>query len=171
MKTIIIRKLTLEDESAFLYAMKSSAALHDPWMSSPKTSEEFAVFFQRFQQPNQISFLACAEDNDIIGVFNLSEIVRGIFQNAYLGFCVMIDYASQGYMSQALKQILEIAFVELGLHRLEANIQPTNMKSINLVKHNGFRREGYSSRYLQINEVWCDFERWAMTLEDWLEIK
>ncbi len=59
------------------------------------------------------------------------------------------------------------AFEELGLHRLEANIQPDNLKSINLVKNNGFKKEGVSPRYLKINGEWRDHERWAITYEDW----
>ncbi len=77
---------------------------------------------------------------NITGVFNLSEIVRGYFQNAYLGFYAVADYAGKGYMSAGLKLVLQDAFENLKLHRLEANIQPGNIRSINLVKNNGFRK-------------------------------
>ena len=66
-----------------------------------------------------------------------------------------------------LKLVLAYAFEELKLHRLEANIQPNNAPSIRLVKANRFRKEGYSERYLNINGEWRDFERWAITYEDW----
>ena len=69
----------------------------------------------------------------------------------------------------ALKLVMNKAFTELGLHRLEANIQPDNNDSIILVKHNGFRKEGFSPRYLRINDKWSDHERWAITKEDWLQ--
>ena len=58
------------------------------------------------------------------------------------------------------------AFGDLGLHRVEANIQPGNAASIALVKGAGFRLEGVSPRYLKIGGVWCDHERWAMTVEE-----
>lgn len=54
------------------------------------------------------------------------------------------------------------------LHRLEANIQPENMQSIRLVKNNGFRYEGFSPRYLKINDEWRGHEHWAITAEDYI---
>ena len=65
---------------------------------------------------------------------------------------------------------LNAFFNELGLHRIEANIQSENTRSINLVKNNGFRYEGYSPHYLKINEVWQGHEHWAMTNEDFLQL-
>lgn len=170
MKKLILRQLQLDDQDEFLSAMKRSQSLHSPWMTAPLTSDEFINFYKRFDQINQICFLLVDDANQIVGIFNLNEIVRGIFQNAYLGYSAIADFAGQGYMSQGLKLLLEKTFTELGLHRLEANIQPDNIQSINLVKHNGFRKEGLSKRYLKINGIWKDFERWAITYEDWIEL-
>ncbi|VVC77258.1 hypothetical protein AQUSIP_25850 [Aquicella siphonis] len=169
--TISIREPNRSDESAFLDAMHRSEKLHTPWVRAPLTSEEFRDYVNRYQQPNQKSYLVCGRDDQIMGVFNLSEIVRGLFQNAYLGFYAVADYAGKGHMSAGLKQVLEKTFGELGLHRLEANIQPDNSASVQLVKANGFRKEGYSPRYLKIGGQWRDHERWAMTIEDWMEMR
>src|SRR3990167_1714067 len=166
MKTLTIREPTLEDEDAFIVAMQRSQDLHRPWVKPPQTPQEFSDYFQRNQQSNQKSFLVCDLSGNIVGVFNVSEIVRGFFQNAYLGFYVVADYDGQGYMSAGLKLVLQKIFNDMELHRLEANIQPDNIRSINLVKNNGFRKEGYSPRYLKINNEWRDHERWAVTLED-----
>lgn len=156
-----------EDETAFLEAMIGSEKLHQPWVQPPITSQQFHNYLARYDQPNQISYLVCEGDN-IIGVFNLNEIVTGAFQNAFLGFYAIETYAGRGYMSLGLQLILQEAFTSLGLHRLEANIQPQNLNSLKLVKANGFRKEGYSPNYLKINDVWRDHERWAITCEDWL---
>ena len=72
-----------------------------------------------------------------------------------------------GYMTEALQLALHYAFKSLRLHRLEANIQPSNAASIALVKRAGFVLEGYSERYLKVCGRWRDHERWAITAERW----
>jgi RimJ/RimL family protein N-acetyltransferase len=163
---IIIREPNKDDKEAFLRAMNSSQLLHRPWVNAPLTENDFDEYLRRSQLPNQKSFLVCAQVNKIAGVFNVSEIVRGLFQNAYLGFYAVAEYAGQGYMSAGLKLVLAYVFTEMQLHRLEANIQPANSRSIQLVQSNGFRYEGYSPHYLKINNQWCGHERWAITKED-----
>jgi RimJ/RimL family protein N-acetyltransferase len=166
-QTVFIREPTLKDQSQFLSAMEKSQKLHDPWVKSPQTAQEFSDYIQRYQQNNQKSYVVYNDADSIVGVFNVSEIVRGFFQSAYLGFYAVSDYAGQGYMSAGLKVVLQHVFEVLKLHRGEANIQPENARSIHLVKNNGFRKEGYSIGYLKINGEWRDHERWAITVEDW----
>jgi len=74
-----------------------------------------------------------------------------------------------GSYIQGLKLVLNEIFLYLKLHRIEAKIQPNNLKSINLVKANKFAREGYSKNYLQVDRVWRDHERWALTYEHWIK--
>ena len=167
MPTVFIREPKIEDKNAFLQAMHRSRTLHYPWVHSPQTEEEFHHYLQRYQQDNQKSFLVCDPSGHIAGVFNVNEIVRGLFQSAYLGFYASADYAGKGYMSEGLNLVLKKAFTEMSLHRLEANIQPDNTRSILLVQSKHFRQEGYSPRYLKINGEWRDHERWAITYEDW----
>lgn len=164
---LILRESTLQDETAFLAMTQQSQAFHHPWIKAPLTHDEFADYIRRYQQANQKSFLVCSPENNIIGVFNVSEIVYGCFQSAYLGFYVSRDYAGKGLMSEGLELLLKKAFIDLSLHRLEANIQPKNTSSILLIQRNGFRKEGFSPRYLKIDSEWRDHERWALTIEDW----
>jgi [ribosomal protein S5]-alanine N-acetyltransferase len=70
-------------------------------------------------------------------------------------------------MTEALPLALRHAFQTLELHRVEANIMPTNRSSLALVTRANFRREGYSPRYLKIAGRWRDHERWALLAEDW----
>jgi [ribosomal protein S5]-alanine N-acetyltransferase len=63
--------------------------------------------------------------------------------------------------------VLAESFGRLGLHRVEANIQPDNAASIALVRRCGFEREGFSPRYLRIGGAWKDHERWAIRSETW----
>ncbi len=101
-------------------------------------------------------------DPVIVGVINLNNIVRGSFLNASLGYYAGLPYAGQGYMTSGLKAAVRFAFDGLGLHRLEANIQPNNAPSINLVKRCGFVNEGFSPNFLYIAGAWRDHERWAI---------
>lgn len=165
--TLILREPRLEDETAFLAMTQQSQVFHHPWVKAPLTHNEFVEYIQRYQQANQKSFLVCSPENSLVGVFNINEIVYGCFQSAYLGFYVSKDYAGKGWMNDGLKLLLNKAFFDLSLHRLEANIQPKNTSSIWLVQSNGFRKEGFSSRYLKIDNEWRDHERWALTIEDW----
>lgn len=168
LKNITIRELAFEDKETFLKAMLSSQSLHHPWVEHPKTSKTFDEYWQRFQQLNHKSYLICDELDNIVGVFNVSEIVQGAFQNAFLGFYGIKAYTGKGYMSVGLKLVQKKIFEELELHRLEANIQPENTRSIQLVKSNGFRYEGFSPRYLKINGEWRGHEHWAITAEEYI---
>ncbi len=165
---LIIREPIIEDQDAFVSAMQASQGLHFPWVSPPNTPADFEKYIQRSQQPNQKSFLACDFLGNIIGVFNISEIVHGAFQSAYLGYYAVVPFVGKGLMSQALKLVLSEIFEKMHLHRVEANIQPENTQSIQLVQSNGFSKEGLSPRYLHIHGAWRDHERWALTLEDWI---
>lgn len=164
---LYIREPTSQDKDHFIKAMQESQDFHSPWVSAPYTSDQFDNFLSHSQKTNQKSLLLLDSRDNILGVFNINEIVKGVFQSAYLGFYAVCAHAGKGNMSQGLKLVLAYAFNELNLHRLEANIQPDNLVSINLVKNNGFRKEGFSPRYLFIDGQWRDHERWAITLEDY----
>jgi ribosomal-protein-alanine N-acetyltransferase len=99
-------------------------------------------------------------------VINVNEIVRGAFRSAYLGYYAFLPHVGHGYMSEALALALRWAFGALRLHRVEANIQLGNSASRALVRRLGFRREGFSPRYLKVAGRWRDHERWALLAED-----
>ena len=98
---------------------------------------------------------------------NVNNIVRGGFQSGYLGYGAFASHAGRGLMTDGLRAVLSVAFGDLGLHRLEANIQPGNDRSIGLVRRLGFEKEGFSRRYLKIDGDWRDHERWARLGDDW----
>jgi ribosomal-protein-alanine N-acetyltransferase len=69
-------------------------------------------------------------------------------------------------MTEGMDGVLRHAFKTLKLHRVEANVQPGNTGSIALLERSGFRREGFSPRYLKVAGRWRDHERWAILAED-----
>lgn len=107
------------------------------------------------------------EGRELVGQVSLGAITRGPLQSAYMGYWIGARHTGQGYMGEAIELTLQHAFRTLGLHRVEANIQPHNEPSRAVVRRNGLRQEGYSPRYLQIDGEWADHERWAITVEDW----
>jgi ribosomal-protein-alanine N-acetyltransferase len=164
---VIVRAPTPADRGAFLAAMRSSRRLHSPWLPVA-TDQSFDRLLRCVQDERYEPGLVCRiEDGAIVGFINMNEIVRGLFQSAYLGYAAVAAYAGQGYMREGLEVVMTRAFTELGLHRLEANIQPANQASIALVRGAGFVREGFSECYLKIGGRWRDHERWAIRVEQW----
>jgi ribosomal-protein-alanine N-acetyltransferase len=167
---IIIRPPNLEDCEAFLKAVQRSTALHHPYIYPPDTAEAFKQYVNRLTRSEYVGRLVCLrQSGEIAGVINLNDIIRGSFQSASLGYYAFVPFAGQGLMREGLQLMLQYAFQELQLHRIEANIQPENTASIALVKQCGFSKEGFSKRYLKIGGDWRDHERWALVVEDWEE--
>lgn len=142
-----------------------------PWIDLPDDDDVQAVFQRTLEQAQDARFeklwVVAREGGALLGVLNLNEIVRGVFCSAYLGYWISGAHARQGLMREAVALGLGYAFGPLGLHRLEANIQPGNEASKALVRGLGFVQEGFSERYLKIGGQWCDHERWAITVERW----
>lgn len=170
MKTsrVWIRQPVKSDWAMLLDLHRRSQNLHTPWAFPPLTEEGCKDYIERCQRANFEGFLICHRQNlDVIGVANLSQIFYGAFQTAYLGYYADVKWVRQGLMREGLSLVLKHAFGRLKLHRLEANIQPNNYTSIAFVKRLGFRKEGLSPRHLKLNDMWCDHERWALSIEDW----
>jgi ribosomal-protein-alanine N-acetyltransferase len=150
--------------------MAASRSLHRPWSSPPTDLESFASLAARAEHDDYDLQLVCLRNGGaIVGYFALSQIFRGAFHNAYLGYDGSDPYAGRGHMREGLELMLRHAFRAQRLHRVEANIQPGNQASRALVEGAGFRLEGFSPRYLKIGGRWRDHERWALTVEDWQE--
>jgi ribosomal-protein-alanine N-acetyltransferase len=165
---VILRRPVAADEEEFLSMVWRSRELHHPYVHPPSNSREFRSFLERVARPNVEAHLVCLGDNGAIaGVFNVSDIVRGPFQSANLGYYVAVPYQGQGIMSEGLRLVLRQVFTRYKLHRLEANVQPNNTASLELVKRNGFRHEGFSPRMLKIGGRWRDHLRFEILAEDW----
>ncbi len=148
---------------AFALAARRSKGLHRAWVHPPTEPEQAAELARKRKGPTDYGFVIHECDSTAVaGYIEITNIVRGLFQSAYLGYYMFSGYERRGYMKWALGVIVQRAWEELKLHRLEANIQPGNTASIALVETLGFRKEGYSPAYLKIGGRWCDHERWAI---------
>jgi ribosomal-protein-alanine N-acetyltransferase len=108
-------------------------------------------------------------EGELAGEINLSAIQRGPFQNAYVGYWIDEKHAGNGYMPEALVVLARFAFDELHLHRIQVAIIPRNSASRRVVEKLDLREEGIAERYLEINGVWEDHVRYALTVEEWDE--
>lgn len=90
------------------------------------------------------------------GVVSLSRIQRGPEQTAILGYGIAKTLEGRGLMSEAVRAVVQFAFEDLDLHRIEASFAPTNERSAALLKACGFKIEGTLRGSLLINGQWCD---------------
>jgi ribosomal-protein-alanine N-acetyltransferase len=104
---------------------------------------------------------------ELVGYVNLNAVVRGVFQNAYLGYAVAESANGRGYATAAVREAVRIAFEELGLHRVQAAVIPRNGASVRVLEKVGFRREGLAERYLSIAGVWEDHLLFAVTSDEY----
>jgi ribosomal-protein-alanine N-acetyltransferase len=115
------------------------------------------------------AFLMFEADSDrLVGGLTLSNVRRGVTQSAMLGYWLGVRFVGQGHMTAAVRAVLPYAFEQLRLHRVEAAVQPTNGRSVGVLRRAGFAEEGLARRYLKINGVWQDHLLFAILAEDWM---
>ena len=168
-KAVYLRRPVRGDVEEFLSLVSASIRLHRPWIYPPSSEHAFNSYVDRASSSDRFlgCFICLQQTDAIVGVANLSEIVRGLFQSAYLGFYSHSAYSGRGLMREGLRLLLRHAFRQMKLHRIEANVQPENGRSLSLIRALGFRREGFSPKYLKIGGRWRDHERWAILAEDY----
>ena len=96
------------------------------------------------------------KDEKFIGKIKLSNIVYGIFKSGILGYSIDKDEQGKGYMKESVKLMMDYAFSECELHRIEASALVDNEKSIGVLKSCGFKILGVNKNYLLINGKWRD---------------
>ena len=106
------------------------------------------------------------EPGKLFGRISVSGIMRGIWQNGFVGYSIAGSRAGRGYMTEALNRVILFGFAELRLHRLQASIIPRNKPSLRVAEKCRFRYEGRALRYLRINEKWEDHDLFALTVDE-----
>ncbi len=103
----------------------------------------------------------------LVGRVTLTNVVRGAWQNATLGYWIDGRFQGRGLATEAVLAVLAAAFQPLELHRVQAAIMPRNTPSLAVIQKVGLRYEGYAPRYLNINGVWEDHRIYSLTREDY----
>ena len=167
MSNVTLAPVAPADAADLIRANIDSRAHHAPWIEPFTDQAGFDAWFAHAGTRAYVGLVARhTATGGIVGVANLSQIFRGGFQNAYLSYYSAVAHARTGLMTEVVGLAVRHAFVELGLHRLEANIQPGNLASIALVRRVGFHKEGFSPRYLRVGGAWRDHERWALLADE-----
>ena len=169
---LILRFLDESDIPGLIDYYQRNKNFLEPWV--PKFGEEF--FTNEFQL-RRLEYEKELRDSGAeyryrifkkddpqknIGNVAVSQIIRGVLQSAFLGYSIDEKENGKGIATEAISKVIEISFNELKLHRLEANIIPTNAASIRVVEKLNFTKEGYSRNYCKINDKWQDHLRFAI---------
>jgi len=172
---LILRSLEPEDAPLVRDFYLRNRAFFAPW--DPARDEAFfelASFAdsiarerEELVQRRSLKLYLFEKDGDaIVGYLGLSNIVLGPFLSAFLGYKLDEARRGRGYMTEALRAAIGVAFRDYGLHRIEANIMPRNAPSVRLVLRLGFEREGGSPKYLRIAGAWEDHDHYVLRNRD-----
>jgi len=174
---VFLRYPVKSDRDEFVALRAASREHLEKWEPIPPSGLDtfsdaaFDLEYKTRKSPAQHRWLICTLDSGAIaGRITLGSIERGPFQNGRLGYWLGKDFTGKGYMQEALRLALTHCFGPLGLHRVCANVMPSNEPSKNALLRCGFVLEGYSSAYLQIQGAWKDHERYAITVERWNQL-
>jgi len=177
-RRILLRPIVAADFAAWREVRRRNADWLTKWEAQrihgqPDVIEDrdaFAVRCSARQRERQLGTgygFGVFVDGNFGGEVNLSSVQRGPFQSAYVGYWIDEKHAGNGYMPEALVVLARFAFDELRLHRIQISIIPRNSASRRVVEKLGIRDEGVAARYLEINGVWEDHIRYAITAEEW----
>lgn len=179
-RRVLLRPLVAEDFPAWQEVRRRNTEWLTRWepsraQGSPDVVEDRHAFGIRCSTRERERQLGTAYgfgvfvDEAFAGEMNINSIQRGPFQNCYVGYWMDEARAGNGYTPEALVVVLRFAFEELELHRVQVAIIPRNGPSNRVVRKLGLRAEGVAVRYLEINGVWEDHIRYAITAEEWAE--
>jgi ribosomal-protein-alanine N-acetyltransferase len=178
-KRLILRTLKVSDIKELLDFFERNRKFHEPW--SPKFEDEFYTYEY---QNRRIGYVRELNETDreyrfhifkkdlperVIGYATVSNIVRGVFQCGILGYAIDEMKNRKGYATEAINELINFSFKKIHLHRLEANVIPTNAASIRVLEKLNFMKEGCSKNYLKINGKWQDHLRFAIINPDYID--
>jgi ribosomal-protein-alanine N-acetyltransferase len=176
-RRLSLRTLVESDHGAWSEVRSRCRDWLVPWeprpAGMPAASEDRASFSARCalrERERQIGSgfgFGIFVNNRFSGEVTLSSIQRGPFQSASIGYWIDRELAGQGLVPEAVVVTLRFAFETLRLHRVEISIIPRNTASRRVVEKLDLRVEGLAERYLEIDGVWEDHIRFAVTSEEW----
>jgi [ribosomal protein S5]-alanine N-acetyltransferase len=176
---LVLRPLRTSDVPEMRRALRRNAIHLRPWSVAPVVGDDpaslasvsRAILQHRRDWKRGHTFVMVmtlrSDSERIVGRVALGAILRGAFQNAYLGYWVDQELQGRGLMTEAVRATTAFALSAAGLHRVQAAVMPNNGASLRVLEKAGYRREGFAERYLCIAGRWEDHVLFATTAEDW----
>jgi ribosomal-protein-alanine N-acetyltransferase len=175
---VAVRPISREDVEPYRRAVELSRDRLSRW--NPVDPDDILRHLAA-QSDLHRTFLVVATDpageHGVVGKINVTNVVRGRFQSAALGYDAYDPYAGRGLFREGLALVIGLALTPLdhggmGLHRVEASVQPGNVTSAGVLRSLGFRHEGCTPHMLRLGgpdgrEDWRDHERYAVTADEW----
>lgn len=156
------RLLTVDDAPVLAELLRANRDFLTPWQ--PTRSDEFyTVAGQRaeiervlesHERGSVLPHVIVDGSGRAVGRITLSSVIRGAFQSCSVGYWVSAADNGRGIATAAVREIVKIAFGDLGLHRVQAETLPENVGSQRVLERTGFVRYGLAPDYLKINGRW-----------------
>ncbi|WP_163100302.1 GNAT family N-acetyltransferase [Peribacillus alkalitolerans] len=166
-RNIHIRQLLAEDASASLalqmenreFFEKFSMGRNSDYYTIEGQLERIQTYADRMKRDEDYFFgIFLNETDELIGTINLFQVIRGSLQSAFIGYFLDNSLNGKGYTTEAAQLIVDYAFNELNLHRIEAGVMPHNIGSIRVLEKAGFHKEGIAIKNVKINGKWEDHQ-------------
>lgn len=174
-KRLVVRPLTSEDFIAWRSAYLKISDPKNTWDQAAKKENEVnkAAFNKVLKMQKKLraadNFYDLAifnREGALVGFVAIMEVARGLSHTAYLGYRIFNNHWRLGYGKEAVQAMIDIGFRDIKLHRIEAGIEPGNIRSIKLARSLGMRREGLKKRALYLRNKWVDLIMYTLTTED-----
>jgi [ribosomal protein S5]-alanine N-acetyltransferase len=169
-ENIYLRSFTTEDAARLLELQLKNRDFFQKF--AMERTPEFYTFetqLKRIKQSEEdrkndegYNFGIFKHDGTLIGTINLFQVLRGSIQGAFIGYFLDKEHNGKGYTTEAAKLVVDYAFHELNLHRIEAGVMPHNIGSIRVLEKAGFHKEGISVKNVKINGKWEDHQMLAI---------
>ncbi|MFN2747924.1 MULTISPECIES: GNAT family N-acetyltransferase [Bacillus] len=168
---VYVRPLTVRDAEACLklqidnraFFERFSMERSDDFYTLEGQKQRLTTFYDKMQEDEDYYFGIFLQANDaLIGTINLFQVLRGALQCAFIGYFLDEKHNGKGYTTEACRLMVEFAFEELKLHRIEAGVMPHNLASIRVLEKAGFHKEGIARKNVKINGKWEDHQMLAV---------
>lgn len=151
-------RLKLQTENRHFFEMYSMTR-QDNYYTVEGQRELIEEYDNNFKNDQEYNFgIFTTADKKLIGTISLFQVIRGSLQSAFIGYFIDKENNGKGYATEAVKWIVEFAFTNLNLHRIEAGVMPHNLGSIRVLEKAGFHKEGLAVKNVKINGKWEDHQ-------------